>query len=190
MSKVLDPVLDFFIQIPLSAGNILRFLSHHGFQVSTVQSSTGETKNILFYHTLFPKKTVQFDESHKGVENFLYSYQKTFFLILDKYEITFLLRTPTEEHGVAIGIQNNNELYPVRKVNYSGESKNEEFSGDIHTDITLKGLEDAMIGQQELQKFFMSFVTNKTVLNITDLNNERLHRQMNNKTADEKLEWL
>ena len=170
MSKIVDPVLDYFLQIPLSEGNILQFLSRNGFRVSKVQNPDGSTKSLLFYHVSYPSKTVQFNDDGLGVENFLASAQESLFFVLDETELTFLVKTPREEKGVAISKGDSDMKFPVRNVRYTGENLHNKDVEQGSIDINLvKNSNDLILSHEYIQKIFMSFIQNKKLLDIEEL---------------------
>jgi len=171
MSKIVDPIIDYFLQIPLSEGNILQFLSHNGFNVSKVQNPDGSTKSLLFYHVSYPSKSVQFNDDGKGVENFLSLSQQSLFFILDDTEMTFILKAPREERGIAMEKGDTDMRFSARKVRYTGEQSNtlNELTGDntvLHLTKTSNTFE---LPHAVMQKIFISFITEKKLLTIEDL---------------------
>lgn len=166
MGKIVDPIIDYFLQIPLSEGNILQFLSHNGFKISKVQNPDGTTNSLVFYFVSYPTKTVQFDDEGRGVENFLYQYQESLFFILDENEITFLIRTPREINGIAIKKENLSGEFPIRRVLFTGDQSGIK-KGENKNHFTLnKGSNDYTCEHPVVQKIFMSFIQGKKLLDI------------------------
>ncbi len=182
MSKIVDPVIDYFLQIPLTEGNILQFLAHNGFNVSKVQHPDGSTKAIMFYNVSYPSKNVQFEEEIKGVENFLYPLQHTCFFILDEKEMTFLIKTPLSSHGIAIERGDNDMNFPFRTVKHSGEGI---LSTEKNNHINLQeGSNTVIIPHPILQKIFMNFVQGKKILEISDILYEYRNLHKSDNTQD------
>ncbi len=182
MSKIVDPVIDYFLQIPLEDDNILQFLSSNEFKVSKIQYPNGDTKALLFYYVTYPFKNVQFQDDGKGIENFLYPSQQSLFFILDETELTFIIKTPREEKGIAIGKCDNNMNFPVRKIRYTGERANaKSFSmGGKNIDLKKK-TDDFILPHVNVQKIFSCFISEKKLVNPSDLeecnNEEQNHAQ-------------
>lgn len=171
MAKIVDPILDYFFQIPLADGNILQFLSHHGFRVSKIQNADGSTKSLIFYHVSYPSKSVQFDDDGMGVENFLFSFQENLFFILDETELTFLIKTPLEEQGIAISKGDYDMNFEVRKVKYTGQQSNSlDDSIEDNTVLHLtKASNKYVLPHVLIQKIFTSFITNKKLLKLEEI---------------------
>lgn len=168
MAKIVDPVLDYFLQIPLSEGNILQFLSRNGFRVSKVQHPDGSTKSLIFYYVSFPSKSVQFQDNDRGVENFLFNLQEVLFFVLDETEMTFIVKTPRFEQGLAIERGGEDMTFMARRVKYTGE-KSASLDDEIEDKTTLhltKEKNTFHLPHAVLQNIFESFISTKKLVKI------------------------
>lgn len=175
MSQVVDPILDYFLQIPIEQANIVTFLNHHGFQASKIQHPNGETKSIVFYYTQYPSKSVHFPNNPESIENFLYALQQNFFMVLDEKEMSFLIKTPRSAYGIAIEKGNNEMEFPIRTISYIGENRhNTENIKDYNTTLTVNNKKNdaIIIPHPILQKIFITFIKGKKILELSEIIDE------------------